>query len=220
VKPVILMCAHPDDIACGMGGTAFLLKRHYKLHVICATKGERGCRGGSMKQTAATREKEERAECRMLGAHVTFLGLIDREAYADRKTCVRVAAIIRRIRPIAVFTLWPIDEHPDHSAMSEVTRKALPLSGVTTETLYYETCLRHQTSQFDPDIFVDITTVIEAKKNLIRCHACQNVNGRLERVFLEQASFRGGLAGCAYAEGFKTVRPWKNTSASVLTSLR
>ena len=42
MKSILLVVAHPDDLAWGMGGTDLLLKDRYHLHVVCATTGECG----------------------------------------------------------------------------------------------------------------------------------------------------------------------------------
>ena len=39
---ILFIVAHPDDLAFGMGGTALLMKDKFKLHIFCATRGERG----------------------------------------------------------------------------------------------------------------------------------------------------------------------------------
>lgn len=222
MKTVLFVVAHPDDVAACVGGTALLLRKKYALHVACATKGERGCSPRTHKNmvaTAAIREKEEQVACRMLGAKLTFLGQIDAEVFADRQTCERVAGIIRELKPMAVFTLWPIDSHPDHLAVSNIARKAMGLAGSQAELVFFEAYFRSQASQFEPDIYVDITSVIEKKMEVVRCHRCQNLRGRLEEIMREQNSFRGGQVGVAYAEGLKFIRPWKNTTRSVLSGL-
>lgn len=80
---IVFVVAHPDDVAYGMGGTATLLKDKYHLHVVCATRGDRGKKGTSMAETSALREKEEIAACKQLGAELTFLNLIDREVFEN-----------------------------------------------------------------------------------------------------------------------------------------
>lgn len=218
MKTILLFQAHPDDVTC-IGGTAWMLKDRYRLHTVSATKGERGRPDWTMKKTAAVRQKEQEKESRLLGAELTFLNRIDAELFADADICHAAAQIIRQVRPVAIFTLWPVDYHPDHSAMSEIARKAHHLAASEAELLFYEAGYSTQTTQFTPDCYVDITPVLDRKLQLTRCHACQNVKGRLEKALTEQAAFRGGLAGCPYAEGFKSLRPWKNTTHSVLTGL-
>jgi LmbE family N-acetylglucosaminyl deacetylase len=188
-----------------MGGTAWLLKDRYKLHVLCATKGDRGVPGRDPATTAAIREKEEAAACKLLNAELTFLGQNDGEVFAGREVCQQVADILKEINPKAVFTIWPVDRHPDHAAVSEIATKAVRLGGINPEVYYCEEGRKSQTMHFKPDVYINITTVIEHKLKLIRCHVCQNTDDRMARHFLEQAKDRGKEAGCEFAEGFKLV---------------
>jgi LmbE family N-acetylglucosaminyl deacetylase len=217
---IMFLVAHPDDLACTMGGTALLLKDRYRLHVFCTTKGERGLPGKKgMAATARLREREEAAACAMLGAKLTFLGRIDREVFADKRICREVAAHLARLKPVALFTLWAIDSHPDHSAVSEIARKAVFLTSSPTELLYTEANVRHQTSQFQPDLHVDIASVIDGKAAMIRCHQCQNSGDRLIQMAMLQSSFRGAEISAAHAEVFKTVRPATVQRPSLLYDL-
>ena len=216
---ILFVVAHPDDVAFGMGGTAWLLKDRYDLHVVCVTKGERGLPGRSLAATAALREQEEAGACALLGAKLTFLGKIDREVYADAETCRPVAEIIRRLAPVALLTIWPIDTHPDHSAIAEIAKKSVFLAQHPLEIIYSEEDMIGQTSHFAPDFYVDISRVMDDKLRLIRCHACQNASDRMAQAALQQATVRGRESGCVLAEGFRSLRPPATDDASVLTGL-
>lgn len=204
MKSILIVVAHPDDVADGMGGTALLLKDKYQLHVICATRGERGVPGQPLEATGVIREKEEREACRQLSAQVHFLDRIDRELFADRETSLMVADIINATDPVAIFTIWPVDTHPDHSAISEVTKKGIFLSNKTPELIFFEEG-PHQTSHFKPDFYIDITQVMNEKLKLIRCHNCQNEGDAMAQTFLEKSILRGQESGYKHAEGFKTL---------------
>lgn len=204
MKSILFVVAHPDDVAAGMGGTALLLKGKYELHVICATKGERGVPGQSLAETGAIREQEEREACGQLSATLHFLGRMDGELFADRETSMKVVDIIISTDPVAIFTIWPVDSHPDHSAISEITKKGIFLSGKNPELIFSEEG-SSQTSHFTPDLYVDISDVIEKKMELIRCHTCQNRDDRLAPLFLEKSVLRGKESGFKHAEGFKTL---------------
>ncbi len=219
MKTILLFQAHPDDVAACIGGTAWMLKDQYRLHTISATKGERGRTDWTLEHTAAVRQKEQQEESRLLGADLTFLGRIDAELFADAEICHTAAEMIRKTSPAAVFTLWPVDYHPDHSAISEIVRKAHRLANSDAELLFYEAEFSSQATQFNPDIYVDVSHLHDQRIQLMRCHACQNTGGALETALTAQAAFRGGQAGCKYAEGFKSLRPWKNTTRSVLSGL-
>ena len=208
LRNILCTAAHPDDIAHAMGGTALLLKDRYKFHVICATKGERGIKGKSMAEAAAIREKEEAAASAMFGAEVTFLGQIDGEVFATREVCERIAEVVRRLEPAAVFTLWPVNV-ADHLMAAAETVKALYLADrfFTTELYFYENGIGGQTNQFDPDVYVNISSVIEQKRQMVRCHASQNPSERLVQDVVDRSVLRGRFARCDYAEAFKTPMP-------------
>jgi len=213
MKNIVFIVAHPDDMAYGMSGTAWLLKEKYNLHVLCATRGEKGLPGVKTEtEAAAIREKEELAASRdLLGASVTFLDRIDREVFADKVTSEKVAEILIELNPVAVFTLWPIDSHPDHSAVSELTKKAIFLSELDCELLFCEESLDSQTTQFQPDIYIDISSVMEFKLQMLRKHVCQNSNDKMAQSAIKQSGARGMKRNVEYAEGFKTIHPLGTT---------
>ncbi len=204
-KVVAVVIAHPDDMDHSMGGTAWLLKGAYQLHVICATKGERGIEGASLKEAGAIRQKEQEAACELLGAGLTFLGRIDGELYADKGVCEEVAGLLGEMRPAAVFTLWPINEHPDHVAIFDITMRALRIAGIYRETEIYlaENAMGTQTNQFDPDVYVDISGVIEGKRRLaaVPCVAEPGRGGDREGGRQKPASRdAGGMRVCGGVE--------------------
>ena len=220
MESIAIIVAHPDDVATSAGGTLLLLKEKFKLHVFCATKGERGVPKKSMSEVAAMREKEEAAACKLLNAELTFLDRIDREVYADKPTSSLVANLLTKITPRAVFTMWPIDSHPDHSAISEITSKALFLSELNTELHYFPANIFSQTTQFEPDTYIDITSVIEKKSELIRCHKCQNVNDGMLKSHLDQSRIYGVSARVEYAEVFKSDKKLQVNMPSVFDSIK
>jgi len=207
MESIVFIYPHPDDEAFGMGGTALLLKERFKLHMFCLTKGERGLGPEPSAETAGTREKEEKACCQLLGTEPEFFGLIDGEVFASREACEKVAARLKVIKPRAVLTTWHIENHPDHAAACEIAVKACRIAGLypSVEIYQAEEGAGGQTMGFDPVINVDISAVIDKKKELLMCHACQNKNNGLVDSATAQSAFRGKLAQCAYAEGW---RPW------------
>ncbi len=220
MKKVVFLTAHPDDAVCAAGGTALLMRDRFELHILCATRGERGLRNVSMEETARIREAEERRAAELLGAaEVTFLDRIDRELLPDDATCRMVAERLSKLDPAALFTIWPIDSHPDHSAVSEIARKALFYSGLAPEFYYFEEDLGSQTTRFTPDIYVDISTVIDEKVEAIRCHACQNREDHMAQRTRQRNFFRGRECNLEYAEGFKMPLPMTNRFRSILFEL-
>lgn len=221
---IVFVVAHPDDLAYCMGGTACLLKDKYKLYDLCLTKGVRAFSDEPDQNLGLIRAKEEEAACKIINAELKFLDLVDGYVYADRQICESVAEIFKSIQPMAVFSLWPVDSHQDHAAVSEISRKALQIAKLKAEFYMAEASMFSQTSQFHPDIYVDISEIIEKKIEVIRCHESQNrptaySKYSLEELCLRQFSFRGAECGCKYAEGFKTMRPITGGKQSVLFTL-
>lgn len=225
-KPsIVCIAAHPDDIAHSMGGTALLLKDAYQIHVVCLTKGERGIKGASAAEAAEVREKEEREASSLFGAEVTFPGIIDGEVYAERDLCQQVADMLKELKPKALFTLWPLNV-PDHLMVYAIAMKALHLAGVYYETEIYlsENGIGGQTNQFEPDLYVNITDVVEQKLEVVRCHHSQHPTEDGVQKVLERNRLRGMMARCDYAEPFRTVMPlvnsrWDRKAGSILLDL-
>jgi LmbE family N-acetylglucosaminyl deacetylase len=230
-RPVIVyIVAHPDDIAHSLGGAALLLKERYRLHVICASRGERGYAWSGQGMTppseelGARREAEERAACRLLGASVEFLGLIDGEILAERGVVARVADRLRDLRPQAVFGLGP-REKPDHASAFLIALQALHQAELFWTTEFWLP-LRHTETRNDQyhAVFVDIGGVLDAKRELIRCHRSQNPDeAHVERV-LDRNRLLGQLAWCDCAEAYTPALPpmaqrWKRRAGCVLLEL-
>ncbi len=224
-KNIVVVTAHPDDFAHSMGGTAILLSKRYALHVLCATKGQRGIRGTGMREAAAIREKEEEAANALAGASVRFLGRTDGDVHADEDLCQAIAAVVEELLPVALFTLWPVNV-PDHFMVYAAAMKALHLAGRYYETEVYmsENGVGGQTCQFEPDLYVDITAVVEKKREMVRCHRSQNRDEEAVERVIERNRLRGMMARCDYAEPFKTVMPlanrrWGRRAGSLLLEL-
>ena len=220
MKTVVIIVAHPDDTAVGLGGTALLLaEAGYRVHSICATRGELGLAGKDPGETGKMREKEERASCALIPAEPHFLDMIDQDVYASREVCAKVAGLLKEIKPSAVFTIWPIDNHVDHSAVGEITMKAVRMSGIKTEIIFCEE-QPNQTCLFSPDYHVDISAQIDLKMELIRCHKCQNSRDGMALRALRRAEIRGAEAGCAHAEAFKSLTATGKSILDRLTNRR
>ena len=202
---VLVVSAHPDDTI-AIAGTLCLMKDRFEIHVADLTKGERGLgeagfRDGS---TAATRMVEEENAAKMIGATVHWLGFTDGELYATPEACKAVADLIAELAPRAVFAMWPIDRHQDHSMAGTITLKAARLAKYAGEFYYYEEV--YGSKGFVPMHFVDVSSVIALKQRYTRRYVCQNKNDYMNRVEMEGAKGRGYKSfydrGRQYAECF------------------
>ena len=203
-KPsVFFVGAHPDDSE-GFGATAFLMRDKYDLHVIDLTRGELGLGEKGLKDgsTGRRRTAEEEA-CRYLGATPHFLSEVDGNANAGEKSVMQLTELLKAHKPVAVFTHWPVDTHPDHVQASAVVAHAIARAGVKPERYFFEVEIR-QTSNYRPLYTVDVTSTIENKLEMLRKYVCQNGDDFLAKDNLKRALMRGKECGFEYAETFTT----------------
>jgi LmbE family N-acetylglucosaminyl deacetylase len=124
--PLLAFGAHPDDIEFGCGG---VIARETSLgravHFVVCSRGEAGTNG-----TPAQRTREAKNAAALLGATIEFLDLGGdghfeiRAAYA-----IKLAAIIRRVRPGMVLTPSVVEnQHPDHAKLGRMVRDATRLA--------------------------------------------------------------------------------------------
>ncbi len=227
---IVFVVGHPDDVPLSFGGTAWLLKDLYRLHVLCASKGERGYhyegegRTPPSEEVGATRAAEEARSCAMLGAELRFLGQIDGDIYAGPEVSGLVAGMLSELKPAAVFTHWPFDK-PDHAACYGIAARALHLAKLfwTTE-LYMPVGTGTEYKNFMPDVYVNISSGIERKRELIRCHKRHSATEEEVESWLTPNRHLGRLSWCDYAEAYASGLPmmaerWKREAGSILMKL-
>ena len=227
---VVFVVGHPDDVPLSFGGTAWLLKDLYRLHVLCASKGERGYRYEGEGRTppseevGATRAAEEAASCAMLGAELRFLGQVDGDIYAGPEVCNLVAGMLAELKPAAVFTHGPF-EKPDHAAVYGIATRALHLAGLfwTTE-LYMPVGTGTEFNNAKPDVYVNISPVIEQKRALIRCHKRHSKTEADVEEWIAPNRHLGHMAKCDFAEAYASglammAERWKREAGSILMKL-
>ena len=219
---VVVVPAHPDDlIPCF--GTCLKSKDIFEWHVVEFTHGERGLgeRGFRDGSTRKIRMAEEGAVCKELGVQLHWLDEIDGEAYACRETCEKLAALLKELKPRAVFAHWPVDIHGDHAMAGVAVQKALFLAGLAPEIYFIEQ--EYQAKRFVPDQFVDITDVIDRKCELIRMYKCQYRDGGIERrkcAIAQANGMHSMLLADGFAEGFMSfVQPLQGQGKTIFQEL-
>ena len=119
---ILAIAAHRDDVEQTCGGTLLAMHaRGWRTGILDLTQGESGTRG-----TAADREAEANAAARILNvAHREALDLPDGNVQNTLENRLKLAAVLRRLRPRVVILPYWQGRHPDH---------------YTTATLGYESC--------------------------------------------------------------------------------
>lgn len=188
-RTVVFLCAHPDDLASGMGTALLFSRAAFDVHVVDYTHGERGC--GEEKYlsgwTRTKRTAEEESVCAAIGASLHWLEEIDGEAYAGCESVEKLAALFARLKPRAVVTHWPIDEHLDHVMAYAAGLKAIQLAGLSPEIYFH--FQEAQARGFQPFVHVDVSSVMEEKTRIIGLYACQSGPAIAERKKRAQAHF-------------------------------
>jgi N-acetylglucosamine malate deacetylase 1 len=108
---LLAIAAHPDDVELTCGGTLLkMAQRGYKTGILDLTAGEMGTRG-----TPETRAKEAALATRILRvAWRGTLGVPDSDVQPVREYKLRVARVIRELRPRTVILPYWEARHPDH----------------------------------------------------------------------------------------------------------
>lgn len=159
-----------------MGGT--LLKLHslgYRTGIVDLTAGEMGTRG-----TREDRAREAAAAGRLLNASVREnLDLGDGGLVVSAEAKRAVVEVIREHQPKLVFTNYPENNHPDHTASGTLVAEAAYLAGLGKYVaggephrpncvLYY--LVPHKIA---PSFVIDITPFHDAKMRAVRAYASQ-----------------------------------------------
>jgi LmbE family N-acetylglucosaminyl deacetylase len=118
--------AHPDDIEFGCGAVvAGEVRRGRPVRLVVCSRGEAGSSG-----TPAARAREARRAARELGAVIEFADLGgDAHFTAGPAQAIKLAAIIRRVRPVIVLApSVEENQHPDHAVLGRLVRDACRLA--------------------------------------------------------------------------------------------
>ncbi len=173
---VLAFGPHPDDVELTMGGT--LLKLHslgYRTGIVDLTAGEMGTRG-----TREDRSREAAEAAELLHASVRkTLDLGDGGLVVSAATKRAVVESIREHKPKLVFTNYPENNHPDHTASGTLVAEAAYLAGLSKYqaggaphrpncVLYY--LVPHKIA---PSFVIDITPFYEVKMRAVRAYASQ-----------------------------------------------
>ena len=216
---ILAVAAHRDDVEQTCGGT-LLVQRSlgWRTGILDLTRGEGGTRG-----TASERAAEAEAAALILGvAHREALDLPDSNVQNTLENRLRIAAVLRRLRPRVVILPYWQGRHPDHYTSSTLGYEACFLAGLSSLDLPFGHGDPHRPfkilyaslyADVRPTFVVDITPHIETRLQSLLAYRSQ-YGGQTtgaglfvpeddirERMF-STARHYGLLAGVRYAEPF------------------
>jgi LmbE family N-acetylglucosaminyl deacetylase len=211
--PVLAVGAHAADAEFGAG---LVLARYaqagHPVTILHATLGERGHRSLGPEAYAAQKRREAEAAARVLGAAVRFLDYPDAQLPEDEEIRLRVADVIREVRPRVLITHGPGSLHRDHRRCHHVVVEARFLAGLRTiprsAPAWYVPYLYFAENWEDmegyrADVYVDVTDAFDrwleacSQYEIFRDPAAGGF--RYRDYYTALATLRGCLAGCRYA---------------------
>lgn len=229
-KKMLVISAHPGDVLWRCSGS---VAKHVQMGGTCdivvvtfGTGGEANelmGSGMSVEEAKTQRTRDMVRSAEILGAEIEFWDMQDYRFEITQDKILKLAKKIRECRPELILTHHGKDIlNPDHGHMLEYVTVSLEVStglGVAIEDT--EPCPRRvpifcfephnaESNGFVPNLFVDITDVIEIKKAAM---ATFKLKASLAASYLNRAAYRGqnaasfGRMGCQYAEAYQAVYP-------------
>ena len=215
---LLAIAAHPDDVELTCGGTLLKMAQlGYATGILDLTAGEMGTRG-----TPETRAKEADKARKLLGVKWRgTLGVPDSDVQPSRQHKLRLASVIRELRPKTVILPYWEARHPDHYHASTLGYEGCFLAGLKQLPIegeaYRPFKIIYSTAYADvrPTFVVDITAQYERRRRAILAFASQfrppkgekksKVHlaiDRLEDEMNQLARHYGQMIGVRYGEPF------------------
>lgn len=229
---ILVVAGHIGDFVWRSGGAiAKYVKNGSSVKLIVVSDGLRGeandywkTEGANAKEGAVRRRKEGSQAAQILGVEeMDIWGLSDYPMEITTQHVEALAHTIREFRPDLILTHAAFDAfNPDHNMVHQLVAKAyacasgagfqdgLPVSPRQTPIFGFEP---HNTeiSGFQPVVYVDITEVMDIKRQAMQVFSSQP---SMYASYVRKAETRGGEAagrgsrpGCKFAEAFSIYHP-------------
>ncbi len=216
---VLAIAAHRDDVEQTCGGTLLVQQSlGWRTGILDLTRGEAGTRG-----TAAERAAEAENAARILRvSHREALDLPDGNVQNTQENRLKIAAVLRRLRPRVVILPYWEGRHPDHYTASTLGYEACFAAGLSRLDLPAEHGAPHRPykilyaslyADVRPTFVVDVTPHIETRlQSLLAYRSQYGTQPTGAGLFVPEEDIRertfasarhyGLLAGVRYAEPF------------------
>ena len=213
---VLAIAAHRDDVEQTCGGTLLrMASRGLRTAILDLTQGESGTRG-----TAEERGREAAEAARLLGVGWRdALDLPDGAVENTLENRIKIARVLRSLKPRVVILPYWQARHPDHAKTGLLGYDACFVAGLTKiETGLpphrpFKIVYASLYADVRPSFVVDITPFIEQRHAALMAYQSQYANQSSgsalfvpeeeirERTFAEARHY-GLLAGVKYGEPF------------------
>jgi bacillithiol biosynthesis deacetylase BshB1 len=216
---VLAIAAHRDDVEQTCGGTLLVQQTlGWRTGILDLTRGEAGTRG-----TATERASEAESAARILRvSHREALDLPDGNVQNTLENRLKIAAVLRRLRPRVVILPYWQGRHPDHYTSATLGYEACFAAGLSRLELDpshgkphrpYKILYASLYADVRPTFVVDITPHIETRlQSLLAYRSQYGTQPAGKGLFVPEEDIRertfstarhyGLLAGVRYAEPF------------------
>jgi LmbE family N-acetylglucosaminyl deacetylase len=172
---ILAIGAHPDDIELGCGG--LLLKAVKQGHNVSMYTLTNGSHSGDPVQ----RVHESQQSAKTIGVqHLFFDNFEDTRLQLNSDLINHIEFIINKVKADVVYTHSMVDTHHDHKAIAMATIEA---GRHVPNILAYEMPV---TKDFKPQVYYNISDVIDDKINLINLFISQR-----DKMFIKASAIKG-----------------------------
>ena len=222
---ILVVASHPDDEVLGCGGTiAAHADAGDVVDVVIVVEGATSRYAkrdvGAQAEALSALQQSACDAAAVLGARKPhFLGLPDNrlDGMELLEVIKPIEALINELKPQVIYTQHGGDLNVDHRIVHQaVVTACRPASGAFVRAIYgYETASSTEWASanmggvFHPARFVDISKMLERKRNALKCYASEMrpfPHARSLEGVEALARWRGVSAGLEAAEAFTVVR--------------
>jgi len=185
VKSVVVISAHSDDnMACA--GTLMKLKaKGYELFEVVLTDSSEGRdfrnpNGKKGREVTEVRNSELDKAAKLIGISKVFnMGQADLGLLYSKELMLKIAGIIRKVRPSIGIIMNSNDWHPDHREVNKIGSEAFKWAGTNVRPELGEAwrtpvvLCSEGTIPVQVNVLVDVTKYAEEKMELWKIYASQ-----------------------------------------------
>jgi LmbE family N-acetylglucosaminyl deacetylase len=229
-KVILVLAPHMDDEVIGCGGAIY---QHALLGaevtVVYLTDGRSGSRellnySGEERhkrelELIATRKREAEQALAILRVHQgTYWGVEETTLTRNAELPVRLAELLKALRPDIVYLPFFLEEHSDHRAVNQLLSQSASIAQVDFDCFGYEVW-----TPLFPNYLIDISAVIEVKRKALEQYHSQLSDMNYIHTSFGLNAYRSSalLETGGYAEAFfcAPVREYLNLYKSFCASL-
>ena len=198
-ETILVFGAHTDDFVIGAGGTiANYINEGKKVYSVIFSFGELSHPWMKEKIIKTMRGKETLDAGSLLGVKTIFLGLADQkisEDYIKNNTEADLLILIRRIKPVKIFTHSIEDPLPDHRTVNKITMELYNKVGFNPKPELYVYSVWNPVSFKTnwPSLYVNITKTFKLKLRALKIFKSQKIHVAYPLFLLIFKAIKNGL---------------------------